>query len=181
MFTVLKPLNKRKINADQVVDRLRKKLAKVEGINLYLQVVQDVRVGGHSSRTQYQYTIQDADIDELNRWAPKLLDTLKNAARSLKDVASDQQAGGLQESLVVDRDSAHRLGVTSQVIDDTLYDAFGQRQVSTIFTQLNLYRVILEVAPEFQQQPAGARPDLYLRIRDGRARFRCRSFAHYER
>jgi hydrophobe/amphiphile efflux-1 (HAE1) family protein len=152
MFIELKPLSERKISADQVIARLRPQLAKVAGINLFLQAVQDVRMGGRFTRTQYQYTLQDANLDELKHWAPKVLDKLKSLPE-LKDVASDQQTNGLQLDVEIDRDTAARLGVLPQAIDDTLYDAFGQRQVATILTQLNQYRVVLEVKPEFRGQP----------------------------
>jgi hydrophobe/amphiphile efflux-1 (HAE1) family protein len=142
----------RKVSADEIINHLRGKLARITGINLYLQAVQDVRMGGRNARTQFQYTLQDANIDELNTWAPKILAKLRTLPQ-LKDVNSDQQTAGLQASLTIDRDTASRLGVTPQAIDDTLYDAFGQRQVSTIYTELNQYRVILEVPPEYQQNP----------------------------
>jgi hydrophobe/amphiphile efflux-1 (HAE1) family protein len=154
MFIDLKPKPGRKASGDDIINRLRPKLARVAGINLYLQSVQDVRVGGRASRTQYQYTLQDADLDELRAWAPKVFDRLKKV-REVKDVATDQQTTGLELALAIDRDAASRLGVTPQSIDDTLYDAFGQRQVATTFTQLNQYRVILEVKPEYQRGPSG--------------------------
>src|SRR5262249_35148027 len=119
---------------------------------LYMQPVQDLTVENRVSRTQYQYSLEDADARELAEWAPQLLERLKTVPE-LRDVASDQQDRGLQASLVVDRDTASRLGILPQAIDDTLYDAFGQRQVSTIFTQLNQYHVVLEVAPRFQEDP----------------------------
>jgi hydrophobe/amphiphile efflux-1 (HAE1) family protein len=165
IFVQLKPWGVRKLTADQVINELRPKAARVPGINLFLQNVQDVRLGGRSSRTQYQYTVVDANLDELNEWAPKVLARLRTLPE-LRDVATDQQTQGLRLDVVVDRDTAAKLGVTQQVIDDTLYDAFGQRQVATIYTQLNQYRVVLEVKPEFQ-----ARPDqlqqLYVRTASG--------------
>ncbi len=148
----LKPLAKRRESATAVIHRLVPKLAAVDGITLYLQPVQDLTVDDRVSRTQYQYTLEDADSAELNRWAPKLVDELKKNPE-LTDVSTDQQDRGLRAALTIDRATASRLGITPQLIDDTLYDAFGQRQVSTIFTQLNQYRVVLEVAPEFQQNP----------------------------
>ena len=150
VFIELKKLSERKISADQVIARLRPKLAKVPGIALYLQARQDVSLGGRLTRTQYQYSLQDADLDELRKWAPRFLERLKKLPE-LKDVASDQQTAGLQLDVNIDRDTAAKLGITPQMVDDTLYDAFGQRQVATNFTQLNQYRVVLEVKPELQQ------------------------------
>jgi multidrug efflux pump len=135
-----------------VIHRLQSQLATVEGIALFLQPVQDLTVEDRISRTQYQYTLEDADPEELNRWAPKLVEALQ-ALPELRDVSSDQQDKGLAAMLVIDRNTAARMGITPQTIDDTLYDAFGQRQVSTMFTQLNQYRVVLEVMPEFRQGP----------------------------
>jgi hydrophobe/amphiphile efflux-1 (HAE1) family protein len=137
---------------DEMVARLRKRLSKLVGVNLYLQPAQDVRVGGRSSRTQYQYTVQSADLDELRLWAPRVLEQLKKLPQ-LKDVATDQQSAGLQLDVVVDRDTAARMGITMQAIDNTLYDAFGQRQVATTYTELNQYRVVMEVTPEFLRKP----------------------------
>jgi multidrug efflux pump len=161
----LKPRSRRKANAEEIITRLQPKLAALEGISVYLQSVQDLQIDSRLSRTQFQYTLEDADPDELAHWAPRVLDRLR-ALPELKDVASDQQTGGLLTSLVIDRDTASRLGVSTQVIDDTLYDAFGQRQVSTIFTQLNLYRVILEVAPEYQKGPEALK-QIYVRAPTG--------------
>ncbi|HEX7489857.1 MAG TPA: efflux RND transporter permease subunit, partial [Anaeromyxobacteraceae bacterium] len=138
--------------ADQVIGELRPKLAQVPGIQLFLQSVQDVRVGGRPSRTQYQYTLQDANLDELNTWAPRMVEKLKTLPE-LRDVASDQQTSALELRVTIDRDNAARLGITAQAVDDALYDAFGQRQVSTMFTQLNQYRVVLEATPGMQQRP----------------------------
>ena len=154
MFVVLKPPGVRHLSVDDVIGRLRAKLAHVPGATLYLQAVQDLRIGGRQSNAQFQYTLQSAggDLAELNAFAPRMLAKLR-ALPALRDVSSDQQNRGLQASLVVDRDAASRLGILPQAIDDTLYDAFGQRQVSTIFTQLNQYHVVLEVAPAFQQNP----------------------------
>jgi len=148
----LKPRDERRADATEIIRRLAPTLMDVEGIALYMQPVQDLTVENRVSRTQYQYTLEDADARELSDWAPRLLERLR-ALPELRDVASDQQDRGLQAALVIDRDTASRLGVLPQVIDDTLYDAFGQRQVSTIFTQLNQYHVVLEVAPPFQQDP----------------------------
>ena len=149
MFISLKPREERDASADQIIARLRKKLDAVEGARLFLQSSQDVTVGGRASRTQFQYTLQDADLDELSAWAPRILEKLKGLAE-LRDVASDQQSAGTTLTLDIDRDQASRYGITPQLIDDTLYDAFGQRQVAQYFTQLNSYHVILEVLPQLQ-------------------------------
>jgi multidrug efflux pump len=165
MFISLKPLAERKASADQVIDRLRGKLAHVPGATLFLQAVQDLRIGGRTSNAQYQYTLQSPELPELNRFAPRMLGKLRQL-EPLRDVSTDQQNRGLQASLVIDRDTASRLGIMARTIDDTLYDAFGQRQVSTIFTQLNQYRVVLEVAPRFQQDP-DALKSIYLKSASG--------------
>jgi multidrug efflux pump len=156
----LKPLSERDGSASDVIRRLEPKLAAVEGIRLYLQPVQDLTVAARISRTQYQYTLEDADAAELAREAPRLLEALRKRPE-LHDVGSEQQDDGLQTMLAIDRTTASRLGVTPSLVDETLYDAFGQRQVSTIFTQLNQYRVVLEVAPEFQRHP-DALDDVYV-------------------
>jgi multidrug efflux pump len=148
----LKPREQRTADAPAIIRRLQTRLGDVKGITLYMQPVQDLTVEDRISRTQYQYTMEDADGKELSDWGPKLIDKL-TALPQLRDVASDQQDRGLQATISIDRDTASRLGILPQTIDDTLYDAFGQRQVSTIFTQLNQYHVILEVAPAFQQSP----------------------------
>jgi hydrophobe/amphiphile efflux-1 (HAE1) family protein len=166
MFLELKPINQRKQSAEQVIQELRPQLAKVPGIQLFLQATQDVRIGGRLTRTQYQYTLQDANLDELTQWAPRVLAKLQTVP-ILRDVASDQQTNGLQLNLTVDRDTASRLGISLQAVDDTLYDAFGQRQVSTMFTQLNQYRVVLEVKPEFRQHPDALR-HLYVKSSSGK-------------
>ncbi|MGB8678508.1 MAG: efflux RND transporter permease subunit, partial [Pseudolabrys sp.] len=153
MFITLKPRNERTANADQVIARLRGTLDKVEGARLFLQAAQDVRVGGRASRTQFQYTLQSADIEQLNDWAPKIQAKLKTLPE-LRDVATDQQTEGLTLTLKVDRDQASRYGFTAQAIDDTLYDAFGQRQIAQYFTQLSSYYVIMEVTPSLQGDPA---------------------------
>ena len=148
----LKPFEERRDSAQDIIARLQRAVADVDGITLYLQAVQDLTVEDRVSRTQYQYTLEDADPEELNRWAPALVEALQ-ALPELRDVSSDQQNKGLASLLTIDRSTASRLGITPQLIVDTLYDAFGQRQVSTMFTQLNQYRVILEVMPEFQRGP----------------------------
>src|SRR3989454_231086 len=161
----LKPLAARGVSGSDVIRRLQPRLAAVQGITLFMQPVQDLTVEDRVSRTQYQFTLEAADPGELHAWAPRLLERLQ-ALPELRDVASDQQNGGLQASLVIDRDTASRLGITPQLIDDTLYDAFGQRQVSTIFTQLNQYHLGLEMQPKFQQSPSGLE-SLYLRSAGG--------------
>ena len=152
LYINLKPRDSRKASADQIIARLRAATDSVQGISLFMQAAQDVQIDSRISRTQYQYTLTDADVVELSEWAPKLLNVLRNRPE-LSDVASDQQSGGLQVSVEVDREGASRLNVLTQAIDDTLYDAFGQRQVTTIFTQLNQYRVVLEVEPQYQFSP----------------------------
>jgi multidrug efflux pump len=149
----LKPHDERNATASEIIRRLQPKAAQVEGIALYMQPVQDLTVEDRISRTQYQYSLEDADANELNDYANKILGELRNQPELL-DVASDQQNQGLRADLVIDRDTAARFGILPQTIDDTLYDAFGQRQVSTIFTQLNQYHVILEVGPQFRDDPA---------------------------
>ncbi|MFT3922106.1 MAG: multidrug efflux RND transporter permease subunit [Myxococcales bacterium] len=165
MSITLKPREQRAASASEVIARLSDKLESVKGIRLYLQPVQDLQIESRTSRTQYQYTLEDADSAELLTWAPRMLEKLRTLPQ-LSDVASDQQSGGLGVSIKIDRDTAARLGVTPQAIDDTLYDAFGQRIVSTIFTQLNQYRVILEVKPEFQFDPEALR-HIYVHSSDG--------------
>ncbi len=157
----LKPRGQRDVTADQVITRLRKKIANVQGATLYLQASQDLNVGGRLTRTQYQYTIQDADLAELNEWAPRLLADMQKLPQ-LRDVASDQQNRSTRLSLVIDRDQAARFGIQPQLIDNTLYDAFGQRQVTQYFTQLASYHVVLEVTPELQMEPDTLRK-LYLK------------------
>ncbi len=152
MLINLKPLEERKTGVNEIIQRLQSVLGKASGITLFMQPVQDLTVEDRVSRTQYQYTLEDPNVTELNTWAPQLLDKLK-ALPQLRDVASDQQNSGLRASLILDRDTASRLGLTTLAIDNTLYDAFGQRQVSTMFTQVNQYHVIIEVNPEFQKNP----------------------------
>ncbi len=152
VFLGLKPRDERDATADQVVTRLRRKIAAVPGGTVFLQAAQDLNVGGRTSRTQYQYTLQDANIEELNEWAPRLLAELTKLPQ-LTDVASDQQSSSTKLSLVIDRDQAARFGIQPALIDNTLYDAFGQRQVTQYFTQLNSYHVVLEVLPSLLGQP----------------------------
>ena len=157
----LKPLEERKINASDVIRRLQPELDKVDGITLYMQPVQDLTVEDRVSRTQFQYTLEDPDANELSRWTQRFVEKLKQLPE-LRDVATDQQTSGLAASLVIDRQTASRLGISPQLIDQTLYDAFGQRQVSTLYTQLNQYHVVLETMPDFQKDPAKLQ-DIYVR------------------
>jgi multidrug efflux pump subunit AcrB len=167
LYIGLKPHNQRNASATEIIARLRDATKNVEGISLSMQAVQDVQIDSRVSRTQYQYTLQDADDAELSVWADKLLNQLR-ASPSLTDVASDEQPGGLQVNVVVDREKAARLNIMPQAIDDTLYDAFGQRQVSTIFTQLTQYRVVLEAEPQFQLTP-NALNKIYVKSATGQA------------
>ena len=166
MFVVLKPWGERKVPVDLVIQRLRGKLAHVPGATLFLQAVQDVRIGGRMSNAQYQYTLQSTDLAELNAFAPRMLAKLRTV-EGLRDVSTDQQNRGLQASLVIDRDDASRLGILPKLLDDTLYDAFGQRQVSNIYTPLNQYHVILEVPPAYQQNP-DALKSIYVKSSTGK-------------
>jgi multidrug efflux pump len=158
MFGTLKPLNERPdhFTIDQVIGRLRGKTARIPGANLFFTGVQDIRIGGRGSSSQYQYTLQGDDLAELNNWAPKLVAKLKTpeiTAAGIVDVDSDQQIGGLQADLTIDRQTAARMGITSAAIDRALYDAFGQEQVSTMYTQLNQYHVVMEATSAFLQNP----------------------------
>ena len=159
--------DRRQSSADEISARLQRQLKQLEGLQVHLQSVQDFSIDNRVSSTQYQFTIEDADPAELATWGPQLLAKLRTLPE-LQDVASDQQSGGLQLALKIDRDTASRLGVSLQAIDDTLYDAFGQRQITTVFTQLNLYRVILEVKPEFANNP-DALSLLFVRSQSGDA------------
>jgi multidrug efflux pump len=161
----LKPRESRAASASEIIRRLQPQLAQVEGIRLFMQPVQDLSIQDRVSRTQYQYSIEDADPKELSEWAPKL-EAKIGALPEVRDIASDQQDQGLEANLVIDRDTAARLGVLPAQIDNTLYDAFGQRQVSTIFTQLNQYHVVLEVDPRFQQNPDSLK-DIYVKSSNG--------------
>jgi multidrug efflux pump len=173
----LKPREQRKETASQIIRDLQPELAKVEGITLYMQPVQDLTVESRVSRTQYQYSMEDADAQELGVWAPRLQQKLQ-ASPELRDVASDMQMNGLEANLVIDRDTASRLGIFPQAVDDTLYDAFGQRQVSTMFTQLNQYHVVLEVDPQFQSNPDTLK-SIYVKSSTG-TEVPLASFAHFE-
>ena len=149
LYITLKPRDERTASAQQIIARLRPKLEKVEGARLYMQAAQDVRLGGRPTRTQFEFTLQDANLGELNEWAPKILAKMQTLPE-LRDVATDQQTQGTSLDLTINRDTAARYGIQPQLIDDTLYDAFGQRQVAQYFTQLNSYHVILEILPELQ-------------------------------
>jgi multidrug efflux pump len=165
MQAALKPLDERKVSADQVINRLRGKLARIPGATLYLQANQDFRVGGRGSNSQYQYTLQSDSLRDLTEWAPKLLAKMKTLPMVL-DANSDQQVHGLETELTIDRSTASRLGVNPSDVDTTLYSAFGQRQVSTMYTGINQYHVVLEVLPEFQQDPAALK-SIYVRSSTG--------------
>ena len=165
MWITLKPLSERKATADEVIDRLRQNLAVVPGATLYLQASQDIRIGGHSTSGEYQYSLEDEDLKELNALAPRMFDKLQ-ALPELRDVSTDQQNMGLEATVQIDRDTASRLGISPQAIDDALYDAFGQRQVSTLYTQLNQYHVVLEVDPRFQRTPDSLK-SIYVRSGTG--------------
>src|SRR5215813_3928914 len=177
MFVILKPLDERRISADFFIGRLRRKLAEVPAVSLFLQAVQDLRTGGRPTAAQYQYTLQSDNVKDLSEWAPRVLEKLRTVP-GLLDLNSDQQDRGLHANLVIDRATASRLGITTQMIDDTLYDAFGQRQVSVIYTQLNQYHVVMEVAPQFLQGPETLR-DIYVVARGGK-KVPLSAFAHYE-
>src|ERR1700753_579689 len=152
VFVSLRPLNERQISADGIIARLRREMAVIPGATLFLQAVQDIRVGGRASNAQYQFTLQAPTLEELNEWSPKIAAALQTDP-NLTDVNSDQQNKGLQSDLVIDRDAAAHMGITVSQVDNTLYDAFGQRQVSTIYVARNQYHVIMEVAPRFWQNP----------------------------
>jgi len=165
MFLTLKPLNERKINADQVIGRLRSKAAVVPGASLFMQSAQDLTIGGRFGQAQYQYTLQGENLEEMNAWAPRLLQKMRSLPM-LRDVNTDQQDKGLESRVVIDRDTAARLGVAVSDIDSALYDAFGQRQVSVMYRQLNQYHVVMEVAPEFSNS-VDALKSIYVRTRSG--------------
>jgi multidrug efflux pump len=165
VYAALKPLEERKITSSEVINRLRPKLAGIPGAMVFLQAGQDLRIGGRQSNAQYQYTIQSENLNELVKWGPIVLAEIRKL-HGFTDVNSDQQNAGLQASLTYDRQTAARLGISAQLLDDTLYDAFGQRQVSTIFTSLNQYHVVMEVDPQFWQNPKGL-DVIYLRPTNG--------------
>jgi multidrug efflux pump len=166
MFATLKPLGERTLSADQVIARLRPKLAQVAGAQLFMQAVQDIRVGGRQGNSQYQFSLQADALPELYIWGPKLLEALRKDTSVITDVDSDQAQNGLQVNLVIDRDAAARLGVNTRSISSTLYDAFGQRQVSTIYNALNQYHIVMEVSPEFWANPESLK-DIYVSTTGG--------------
>jgi multidrug efflux pump len=178
IFLSLKPLEERKIRADQIIARLRPKLNAVPGASLFLQAGQDLRIGGRQSSAQYQYTIQSENLADLLKWGPILLQQMK-ILRGFTEVNTDQQNNGLQASLVYDRPTAARFGISPQTIDQTLYDAFGQAQVSTMFTSLNQYHVVMEAAPQFWEGPQGLN-DIYLRATNSSVVVPLNAIAHYE-
>ncbi len=167
MFITMKPLGQRDVTADQLIGRLRKKTSSIVGITLFLQSIQDLRVGGRFGRAQYQYSLTGGDLEELNHWSEALLNRLTKMPE-IKDASSDQQTRGMQANVVVDRDLASRLGVSPMVVDNTLYDAFGQRQVSVIYEQYSQHHIVLEVDPKFQLDPASL-SKIYVKTTNGSA------------
>ena len=165
IFASLKPRSQRKDSSDQVIGRLSKKMAEIPGASLFLQSAQDIRMGGRLSSAQFQFTLQDTDLQELYQWGPKILQTLRRIPQ-LTQVNTDQQQGGLEADLEIDRNATGRLGLTASQIDNTLYDAFGQRQVSTIYNPLNQYHVVMEVAPKYWQDPNTLK-DVYISTAGG--------------
>ena len=178
MFVTLKPLNQRRASAEQIVNRLRGPLSVIPGATLYLQAVQDLQIGGRQSNSQFQFTLQSENLDDLNEWAPKVLKKLRSLPQ-LQDANTDQQDKGLSAQLVVDRDTASRLGISSQQIDTVLNDSFGQAQVSVMYRPLNQYHVVLEVAPEFQGQGTEVLQTTYVHSSNG-TEVPIAAFAHYE-
>ena len=176
MFAQLKPLEERKLSSDEVIARIRRKAAKIPGASLYMQSVQDLTIGGRFGAAQYQYTLQAENLNELNEWAPKLLEAIKKIP-GINDANSDQQVRGLQSTVVIDRDTASRLGVSLQDIDNTLSDAFGQRQVSNIYKGLNQYHVVLDVQSQYTESPDGL-DHIYAASNTGKV-VPLSSFAHY--
>src|SRR4029434_2176017 len=165
MFITLKPLSERKVGADAVINRLRRQLSQVVGINLFLQSVQDIRAGGRLTKAQFQYALQSSDLGELGKWSARLGDKVRESPL-LEHVSSYPQSLALQMNVVVDRDAASRLGVSLAAIDNTLYDAFGQRQVSTIYTDYNQHHVVLEADPALQLEPSSL-GKIYVRSANG--------------
>jgi len=176
-FIALKPLNERKATADQIHNRLRPRLNSIPGVTLYLQAVQDLRIGGRQSAAQYQYTLQSDNLDELTHWAP-LLTNLMRKMPELTDVNSDQQNSGLEANLVIDRSTAARMGITPQTIDNVLYDAFGEREIAKTYSSMNQYFVVMEVNPVFWQNPDGLR-QIYISSANGRA-VPLATFTHFQ-
>ncbi|HWB86076.1 MAG TPA: multidrug efflux RND transporter permease subunit [Bryobacteraceae bacterium] len=165
-YVQLKPQNVRKVSSAQVIERLRGKLAQIPGVKLYLQAVQDIHVGGRSSNSEYQYTLRADNLNDLNTWSQRLLAKMKTLPQ-IRDANSDQQTNGLETHLVIDRDAAARLGLNTQLIDQALYDSFGQRDVSTMYTAINQYFVVMEVDPRFQQNPDSLR-EIYVQSSTGK-------------
>ena len=176
VYIQLKPFDQRDVTADQVIERLRSKVAKVEGAKFFMQAGQDISIGGRLSRTQYQYTLTDSNLDELNHWAP-ILEQGMRTLPELQDVASDQQIAAPHVAIAVDRDAASRFGLSASLVDQTLYDAFGQRQVATIYTATNQYKVVLEVQPQFREDTA-ALSKIYVPSPTG-IQVPLSAFAHY--
>jgi multidrug efflux pump len=176
MFISLKPLAQRKITVDMIMQRLRPKLARIPGATLYLQSAQDLRVGGRNSAALYQFTMRGDNLQDLITYAPRILQQLKTVP-SIVDVNSDQQNRGLQSMVVYDRATAARFGISPQLIDNTLYDAFGQRQVSTMYKSLNQYHVVMEAAPQYWQNPQGLQ-DIYVHSPSGQ-QVPLNAIAHY--
>ena len=166
IYIALKPLAERKVSAAQIIDRLRPQLNRLPVASAFLQAAQDLRIGGRASNAMYQYTIQSDNVQDLTKWGPILLSEMKHLP-GLQDVSSDQQNGGLDELLNYDRVTAAKLGLTVQSLDSALYSAFGQSEVSIIYTQLNQYYVVLEVAPQYWQSPEGLK-DIYLHTSEQR-------------
>src|SRR5258708_32818349 len=173
----LKPLKERNVSVYQVIARLRPKLAVVPGATLYLRAYQDISVGGRISSSQYQFTLSSENLADLLEWAPRV-EAQMNRLPELRDIASDQQTRGLQATLAIDRNTASRLGISPQAIDNTLYDAFGQRQVSTIYTELNQYHVVMEVDSAFRDSTDAIR-GLYVRSSNG-SQIPLSAFTHYD-
>jgi multidrug efflux pump len=177
IYMALKPLNERKISASQLINRLRPKFGVVPGATVFVQAGQDLRIGGRSGNSQYQYTIQSDNLNDLVKWGPMLLNQMRKLS-GFTDVNSDQQNNGLQASLVYDRKTAARLGIPTQLIDNTLYDAFGQEEVSTMYTSLNQYYVVMEVEPQFWQNPQGL-DEIYLHPTNSSTVVPLSALAHY--
>jgi multidrug efflux pump len=173
----LKPLEERGIDASNIIRRLGPKLAAIDGIQLFMQPVQDLTVEDRVSRTQFQYSLEDPDAKELEEWAPRFIAKLQSIPE-LRDVASDRQSGGLQAALAIDRNTASRFGITPTMIDDTLYDAYGQRQITTMYTQLNQYRVVLEIKPDLKRGPDDLK-NIYVRSTQG-GEVPLYAFSHFE-
>src|SRR5258708_30162818 len=176
MFIQLKPHGEREVTSDQVIQRLRPKVAAIQGVKFFMQSGQDVSTGARLTRTQYQYTLTDTNREELNHWAP-IVEAAMQKLPEMQDVASDQQIAAPHVAIEIDRDAAARFGLSASLIDETLYDAFGQRQIATMYTSTNQYKVILEVKPEFQEDPT-ALSKIYVPGLNG-VQVPLSSFAHF--